>query len=281
MKITVLVDNTRSPSRRDLPGEHGLSLLIETAHKKILFDSGASDLFTRNARAMGIDLGTVDTFVLSHGHYDHGGGLAAFLRLNDRARVFMGPGALDDQRMRIGILSERVGLNRRALEPFSGRFIPVSGTTEIEDGVFIVPAIPAVHPAPRDMGRFNRKTGGRYIPDDFSHEVLLAVREGAGMAVFTGCAHKGVLNIVAAAEAQFPRTGIASLFGGLHLVNPITRKLSGSGDDIRAMARALSADHGVGRICAGHCTGDAAFSLLKAELGDRLDSLYVGKQVTL
>ena len=84
MKITALIENT---SARGLPTEHGLSLFVETAERKFLFDMGQTDLFARNAETLGIDLTTVDFAVLSHGHYDHGGGLKAFLALNDHAPV--------------------------------------------------------------------------------------------------------------------------------------------------------------------------------------------------
>ena len=86
MKITALIENT---SARGLPTEHGLSLFVETAEHKFLFDMGQTDLFARNAETLGIDLTTVDFAVLSHGHYDHGGGLKTFLKLNDHAPVYM------------------------------------------------------------------------------------------------------------------------------------------------------------------------------------------------
>ena len=86
MKITALIENT---SARGLPTEHGLSLFVETAEHKFLFDMGQTDLFARNAETLGIALSKVDFAVLSHGHYDHGGGLNTFLALNDHAPVYM------------------------------------------------------------------------------------------------------------------------------------------------------------------------------------------------
>ena len=86
MKITTLIENT---SARGLPTEHGLSLFVETAEHKFLFDMGQTDLFARNAETLGIALSKVDFAVLSHGHYDHGGGLNTFLALNDHAPVYM------------------------------------------------------------------------------------------------------------------------------------------------------------------------------------------------
>ena len=92
MKITALVENTVSGQRAEQLGlgrEHGLSLYIEACGHRILFDMGQSDLFARNAAALGVDLAAVDLAVLSHGHYDHGGGLARFLELNGAAPVYL------------------------------------------------------------------------------------------------------------------------------------------------------------------------------------------------
>ncbi|MBR2615965.1 MAG: MBL fold metallo-hydrolase, partial [Clostridia bacterium] len=89
MKITVLSENTSS--RDCIAAEHGLSLLVETGKLHILFDMGQGDLFWENAKALGMDLATVDLAVLSHGHYDHGGGLERFLRENTTAPVYVHP----------------------------------------------------------------------------------------------------------------------------------------------------------------------------------------------
>ena len=90
---TALIENT---SARGLPTEHGLSLFVETAEHKFLFDMGQTDLFARNAETLGIDLSKVDFAVLSHGHYDHGGGLPAFLAVNPTAAVYLQASAAGD-----------------------------------------------------------------------------------------------------------------------------------------------------------------------------------------
>lgn len=91
MKVTVLIENTAL--REDLTAEHGLSLLIETGSHTILFDAGQTGAFADNAQKLGIDLSKVDFCILSHGHYDHGGGMARFLELNRRAKVYVNENA--------------------------------------------------------------------------------------------------------------------------------------------------------------------------------------------
>lgn len=93
MKITALTENTSC--KPEIGCEHGLSLLIETEKYRILFDMGQTDLFAQNAEALGIDLTTVDLAVLSHGHYDHGGGLEKFLSLNQTAKVYLNEHAFE------------------------------------------------------------------------------------------------------------------------------------------------------------------------------------------
>ena len=93
MKIWTLMEN--AAAREDLAAEHGLSLLIETGAHRILFDSGQSGAFADNAEKMGLNLGTVDLAVLSHGHYDHSGGLLRFLEYNDRAKIYVDQYAFD------------------------------------------------------------------------------------------------------------------------------------------------------------------------------------------
>ena len=282
MKVTVVVDNKGSQTIPDLVGEHGLSLLIETDNSKLLFDTGASELFARNAKTLGINLEAVDALVLSHGHYDHGGGLEAFLNINKHAKVYMGPGALDAHIAKLfGILSKSIGLNRKALEPFRDRLASVDKMTEIAARAFVLPQIDMSSTTPRDMGMFYRKTNAGLLKDDFSHEVLLVIQDTKGISVVTGCAHKGILNIVSASKAQFPQVDIKAIIGGLHMMDPATKRLSESKEVIRSIGTTLRNDTRVSKLYAGHCTGEAAFSLLKDKMGEKLEPIMVGKQIVV
>ena len=128
MKITTLLENTTK--RPDLSAEHGLSLYIETAEHKILFDMGQTDLFSHNAAALGIDLAAVDIAVLSHGHYDHGGGLARFLTLNRTAPIYVNRHAFEPHYHGV---EKYIGLDT-ALAKHS-QLIFTEGTTILADGI--------------------------------------------------------------------------------------------------------------------------------------------------
>jgi 7,8-dihydropterin-6-yl-methyl-4-(beta-D-ribofuranosyl)aminobenzene 5'-phosphate synthase len=282
MRITVLVDNNKNPAKPNLKSEHGLSLFIETDNCRILFDTGASDLIIQNSKALGIDLKTVDAVVVSHGHYDHGGGLVPFLKINKRAKVYIGSGALDTHFVKfLGVLTKDIGLQIKALEPYSDRIISINKVTEIAEGVFIVPDVTTPNKKPRDMGMFYRGTPTASGRDDFSHEVILVVKEKRKMVLFTGCSHKGILNVISSAQSQFPNSEIKAIVGGLHMTNPATKKLSESRKDIKLTGASILKNDKVRKLYSGHCTGELACSLLKQEMGEKLESISVGTRIVV
>ena len=204
MTVTVLVENTIGEANAGLGSEHGLSLHLDAAGMIILHDVGASGLFADNARALGIDLARVDLAVLSHGHYDHGGGLGRFLDANDRAPVYMARTAIEPHYAGLPLGRREVGIRADALDRHRDRLRLLDADAEPAAGVHLLTTIGRSHP----WVRFNRTLGslrdGRIVRDDLAHEIAMAVELPDGIAVFTGCGHKGVLNMVDAARARFP-----------------------------------------------------------------------------
>ena len=127
MKVTVLIENTSQ--RNDLTAEHGLSLYIETDTHNILFDTGQSGAFADNAAKLGIDLTQVDLCILSHGHYDHGGGLQTFLEVNSGAPVYVSGYAFEPHYSQNGYIGLEPSLQN------SDRMILVSDTTVLAEGI--------------------------------------------------------------------------------------------------------------------------------------------------
>lgn len=123
MQVVALVENTKQEGRGDLTAEHGLSLHIEHKGRLILFDTGATEAFARNAEKLGIDLGTVDALVISHHHYDHGGGLARFLEVNTEARIYLRKSKEENFYFRaLGIINKYIGLDQELLRKHAHRF---------------------------------------------------------------------------------------------------------------------------------------------------------------
>lgn len=263
MQVTVLLENTAS--RPDMMTEHGLSLYIETGAQKLLFDMGQTDLFARNALALGIDLEAVDMAFLSHGHYDHGGGLARFLELNDTAPIYASAHAFEphyagDDRY--------IGLDPvLALNP---RFTFVEDRLTIDETLSLHSCNDLPRPYPSDSGGLTMLVEGKMVQDDFRHEQYLLIREGGRRILISGCSHKGILNIM-----DWFRLDV--LIGGFHFVSI---DLDEEGREILSQrADALLAYPAVYYTC--HCTGVPQYEYLKTLMGDRLHYLSCGQALTL
>ena len=261
MKLLTLTENTSC--REDVLPEHGLSLYVETGSRRLLFDTGQSDLLLRNAEAMGVDLGAVDAVVLSHGHYDHGGGLPAFLEVNRKAPVYVSEHAFGEfyhgPQKYIGLAPALRG---------NPRLIPVGTKTQLGDGLTLCPGVPLRHPL-RSFGLEVREKGV-LRPDDFVHEQYLLLEEQGKTILFSGCSHRGILNI-----AEYFRPDV--LIGGFHFM-----KLDPEGDGrqtLEAAAEALLALPTRYYTC--HCTGVPQYAFLKTIMGDRLSYLSAGSELIL
>lgn len=280
VRITTIIENSPGSDDR-LWHEHGLSLFIEANGSKIMFDLGPSARFADNAAVLGVDVASADLAIISHGHFDHGGGLARFLELNDHAPVFLRRGA-DGPHYSTAITSERyIGLDPEAVKARPDRLRWVDGETEIARGVHLLTDIPRSEPRPAGNSRLLVRTDAGLVPDPFEHELVVAIREDDGMVVLTGCSHSGATNMVRAAKARFPDDPIKAVVGGFHLVlSPATGVLAMEPKEIKGFARMLTG-LGCAKVVTGHCTGDKAVSLLQGRLGERLVKLRTGKVLEL
>lgn len=276
MKVITLLENTACGEA--LCHAHGLSQYIETARHKILFDMGPDDGFLRNAQLLGVDLSAVDIAFLSHGHFDHGGGLRAFFTVNDHAKVYLHADAFGQYYAVEEDGTERyIGIDP-ALRAFSDRLVPTRGLTEIDEELTLFDDIPNTFAAMDASARLKEKTAdGAMAPDAFHHEQDLLIREGARAVVFGGCAHRGVVNIRSAAAALLGREPDA-VVSGFHLFQLAAGDAAGD-ELIRRTGEALLQGDTV--YYTGHCTGEYAFEKLHEILGDRLRRISGGGAVTL
>lgn len=263
MKITVLTENTSSCP--DIASEHGLSLLIETPKHRLLFDTGASDAFARNAEKLGIDLAAVDTAVLSHGHNDHGGGLKKFLSLNHTAPVYVNRNAFgpyyNENLKYIGLDPE--------LES-NPQLIPVGDHHTIDEELSLCTCNREIRYYPVDSAGLTVKSAGNYQADSFVHEQYLIIRTGGKKYVVSGCSHKGILNLMKWLQPDV-------MIGGFHFMK---LDLShGENETLRTAAETLLRCPAEYYTC--HCTGLAQYDYLKKRMGNRLHYLSAGQTVEL
>lgn len=217
MKITTLIENRPSRSDARLVAEWGLSLHIRFNGHEILFDTGASGSFEKNADHLGVTVASIETAVLSHHHYDHGGGFRRFLELNSRAKVYLGEAPKGACCGRIfGVLKKYAGLDTTLMPDYRGRFKTVSEPTEILPNVFLLPHLLCNHPKPGGNKYLFLEKDHAFIHDDFTHEIVMAIRENGKLVIFTGCAHNGILNMVDTVAAAFKNVPIKAVIGGFH-----------------------------------------------------------------
>ena len=269
MKITTLIENKESTSKPGLTSEWGLSLHIEFNNHSILFDMGASGAFADNAEQLSVKVDSVDVAVLSHHHFDHGGGLKRFFELNSNARVYLADASSGECYIKImGFLKKYIGLDRAIMSNHRERFEIVGKTTEILPGVFIFPKIINTHPKPRGNKRLHIKTKGKLSPDDFSHEIVMAVKEKGELVIFTGCSHNGILNMIDTVAKEFEGVPIKAVIGGFHLV-------AGKRNDVENIGISVL-NYPVEMTYTGHCTGKKAFKVLKLVMGNRIRDMQTG-----
>jgi 7,8-dihydropterin-6-yl-methyl-4-(beta-D-ribofuranosyl)aminobenzene 5'-phosphate synthase len=270
VKITTLIDNSKDST--GLANEWGLSLHLEANDQRVLFDSGASSAFAKNAEMLKIDLAKVDMAILSHGHFDHGGGLGSFFLFNKTAPLYLRKTADGDYYSKSLFRTRYVGLDRELLEANRGRLSWVETDMQIRPGLHVLASIPDDEPKPDTRKDLLVQTAQGFSPDTFKHELVLVVEEQDGISVITGCGHLGVLNMVLAAKRRFPEVPIKAVIGGFHMIAaPIARRKA----EVRALASRFK-DLGCRRIISGHCTGRRALSVLRRELGDGFAQLTTG-----
>jgi len=273
-RITILSENTVSPGRKGLIGEHGLSILVESADQTILFDTGQGGALVPNAREMGIDLTVVDTVVLSHGHYDHAGGLRSLVEVNSRFTLIAHPDVFNDKIARRDDGQYPIGMpvGRDFLEQ-AGVCLKLQKTpVTICRWATTTGEIPMETDFEAMEPYFFQRRGGRMVPDPLADDQSLVLRSDEGVVVLLGCSHRGVINTLKTVAKLSEGEPVAAIFGGLHLESASDEKLA-------RICRYLK-DFNIGAINAGHCTGMRAFLALSNAFPGRVFLNAVGRTAT-
>ena len=266
MKIVVLCENTAQPP---YSSEHGLSLYIETRNHKLLFDCGQSDLFIENAKLANIDLTKVDTVILSHGHYDHCGGVLAFHQINPNAKIYLHEKAGEDYYHIEPGIEKYIGIQKEILA--LPNLILCHNNLKIDDELEIIQQINHHHPLTDNQKILKKRIGDVNVCDDFKHEIVLLIHDHINV-LLGGCAHNGILNIM----ESIPQP-IDYVMSGFHLKQKTyteqdLKKIEQLGHQLKNYPC---------KFYSGHCTGPIAYDVLKTIMKDQLDHLCSGKIINI
>lgn len=272
MNITVLIDDSRGDP--NLKVEHGLALWVEAAGSVVLFDTGASAKVIANAERRGVPLENAEAIVLSHGHYDHSGGLAAVLARARFARVIAHPAVVLPRwaRRHRGLVAD-VGMPPQAVNALAAH---TARTTRVTDHVEIVPSVHVTGPIPRR--RSDEGSGEPFfldrqatLADRLPDDQALWVETAAGPVVVVGCAHSGVLATLDRIAELRGDDRVRGVVGGMHLLHAGREQLDCTVAELER--------RGVSFVAPGHCTGRPATALFRECFGERCLPLGVGRRL--
>ncbi len=276
MRIVNLIENTQG--RRGCAYAHGLSFYVETEKHRLLFDLGPSEETLENAGKLGINLKKIDTVILSHGHYDHSGGIIPFSKVNPEALIFMQESAGNDHYSDDGAEAgdkryRYNGIDKGILELPEVRLL--RGDFRIDDELELFTVKERTHKLPFTNRRLLIKENGEYGQDDFRHEHYLVIRDGGKTILMSGCAHHGILSILDAYHekyASFPDAVIS----GFHLMKRSEyndRELQ----EVADLGRELKTVPTMFYTC--HCTGEPAYERMRLTMGEQLEYVHSGEEI--
>lgn len=275
MRVVVLSENT--VARDDLGSEHGLSLYIETNGKKILMDTGASVLFYENSLKIGVDLTEVDLAVISHGHYDHGGGLKKFLEINKKAKIYIREKAFEPHFSHRGENNlVYIGLDKSLKN--DDRFVFTTERHIIDSDIEVFSNVKEREFFSEANSLMKKEDSeGKIVDDCFEHEQNLIIRENGKNVLFCGCAHCGIINILNKYHYE-KWEDPAYVFGGFHLTSP-------SGNNSEPIEEVRKIGYKLREYCSEfftcHCTGKRAYEELKDVLKERINYISAGNVIDL
>jgi len=264
LRLTTLSENTASPMPRGLLGEWGLSVLVEKDDLKVLLDAGQNISTVNNGDILGMEWSKIDKIVLSHGHYDHTGGLWHVLcRMKKQVEIVAHP---DAWKAKYAYVQETgyspyIGIpyQKEALETLGAQFKLTAKPTWLSDNIVTSGVIPMITEYEATDAGLYFKEGGDLLPDLFQDDQALFIKTGLGLVVVLGCAHRGIINTLRHAQQVTGVEVINTVIGGTHLFRASDVQLERTVAELKTM--------GIQRLGVSHCTGMLAGARLAQEFG--------------
>ena len=259
IRLTTLVENTALGGR--LRAEHGFSVFVETESGSLLFDTGQTDAFIHNAKILNRDLSRVEKVVLSHGHYDHAGGLSYLSKLT-KPVVYAHPEIFRERYVQSEDRLQYIGMEKQAFYEENGiTFEFLEHSKEIVKGAYTTGVEAMVTDFEEVTKTFVYKSNGEYRQDDIIDDLSLVLHAKRGLFIVFGCAHRGIINIIRQAEEEFGRN-VYGFVGGTHL--------GPAGDIQKRRTFEELKKKNLSIIGPSHCTGLLTTAQLYCEFKDKV-----------
>ena len=266
---TILVDDYAD--NLTLKNEHGFSAWIEAEGRRILFDTGQSDIFIQNACALGVDPQSADMVILSHGHYDHTGGIHELVKRNDSLFIYCHPDVFIPRYNRqMNGLIKQIGIDRKsedALKWIDNRIFYTTGPLYLSANIGITGPIPRRIPFEDNGGSFFLDPLAKNT-DPLEDDMAMWFSTAEGLVIVTGCCHSGLINTIHYIRSLTGNRSVYAILGGFHLLQASSERIESTCDYLKST--------GVKRIIPCHCTGKAAMEIFESRFGQKVERGKVG-----
>ena len=278
VQITVICENTVATTLPTM-GEHGFAAFIETKSGNYLFDTGQGFSILRNAKYLKKDLTSIKKIFLSHGHYDHTGGLTNILKVKKRVEVYAHPDIFCKKYARLKIdgkeTDKYIGIKhkKKYFEKRGAQFVLNSSFSEVEDDIYLTGEVPRKTDFEKGDTRLLINNNGSLVPDSLLDDQSLVLKTKKGLIVVLGCAHSGLINIIKHIMKHFKDEKLDTIIGGTHLGFLKEDQLDKTISHLKR--------YGFKKIGASHCTGLKAAARLFQEFKDGFFFANVGTSIAI